>query len=386
VRLSSLFTIAALFFWAPSSHATSPPNLDEALRAQQAQAHQYPHDPEILNDLGNLLVLAGSLSEAEDTYIRSLEISPDNTTTRYNLGLVLMEQGHAKKATKEFHQVLELEPYHAWSLYQLGTLSASAGRRSKAVEYYTRALSLNPELASPAVNPHIIENRYLTEAQLRLYLAKAEAAQAPRLYQNPGQVAELLIPTSESETTTTPFVELITDPEALPEDQRVIQPVEPRGPVDQSGVGNDGTQNLQRYPAARWEPAESPSLDEGEMESEDLRPQTEWDDSSGADRVLTEQDLVPTTVGQGVGSIDSTRSSSSTPPPARSGGTVSYPRATTPRSGSASGTAPPQPQTVTPRPQPTPRSQSFVPTIGSTGRLDLELLVEDGLPAVASGP
>ena len=136
-----------------ASPATSPPHLYEALEAQRAQASQNPNDPEILNDLGNLLVLAGSIAEAEEVYLQSLEISPDNTATRYNLALVLMEQGHRSQATKELNRVLAIQPQHAWSLYQLGTLSALAGRRNKAVGYYTKALALDPDLASPVVNP-----------------------------------------------------------------------------------------------------------------------------------------------------------------------------------------------------------------------------------------
>ena len=372
VRLSSFVAVAVLLFFTPSSQATSPPNLPEALRAQQAQALQHPNDPEILNDLGNLLILAGSLDEAEETYRRSLEISPDNTTTRYNLALVLMEQGLNKQATKELYQLLELDPYHAWSLYQLGTLSASAGRRSKAVDFYTRALTLRPELASPAINPHVIENRYLTESQLRLYLANAEAAQAPRLYQRPGHVAELLIPTAESDPATTPLEEPGTDPESLPENQQMSRPNEPGGQVDQRGTGTEGTQIPEMRPTPRWQPAE-------DSPSEEAPTQTEQSDATDSPRVLSEEDLVPTTVGQGVGYGGSSGRSSSTRPTTQPGGTVSYPRTTTPRSGSPSSATAPQPQSA-------PGSDSFVPTVGSTGRLDLELLIEDSSPALAAGP
>jgi tetratricopeptide (TPR) repeat protein len=365
-----LVTVAALLLLGWSSQAASPPNLYEALVAQQEQADLHPNDPEILNDLGNLLVLAGSLSEAEEAYHRSLELSPDNTTTRYNLGLVLMEQGRTKSATKELQYVLELDPNHAWALYQLGTISASAGRRDKAVDYYARALALNPDLASPAFNPHIIENRYLTESQLRLYLAQAEAAQAPRLYQRPNQVAQLLIPTAASSSTAD------TGTAQVNEGQTPSWSEEQGGQADPAVGDSETAQPLELQQSPYWEPAE---------ETGDDREQAMENEPRESPRVITEEDLVPTSVGQGVGYVDSTRQPTSQPSIPRSGGTVTYPR-TAPRSGTPQGQPRTQPQTVSPSPQPTPRSQSFVPAIGSTGRLDLELLFEDSRNAVAPGP
>ena len=366
MRRSSLVTVVALLFLGPISQAASPPNLYEALVAQQTLAAQHPNDPEILNDLGNLLVLAGSLSEAQGVYERSLEIKPDNSTTRYNLALVLMEQGRGKQAMKQLHQVLEIEPTHAWALYQLGTINEAAGHRSKAVTFYTRALALDPGLASPAVNPHIIENRHLTESQLRLYLAQAEAAQAPRLYQRPNQVAQLLIPTAES-----------TTPTAAEADTS-----------DQAAPGSDepaAAEPLELQPTSIWEPAESTADDQEEPPADQRYPMGSQDESPESSRVITEEDLVPTTVGQGVGYVGSSRPTSPPPSSLPQERSVTYPR-TTPRSGTPSGPAPAQPQRVAPAPQPTPRSQPFVPTIGSTGRLDLELLFEDDTPAVAPGP
>ena len=369
MRLSSLVTVVVLLVWTPGSQATAPPNLLEALTAQQVQASQHPNDPEILNDLGNLLVLAGTLDAAEEAYRGSLEINPDNTTTRYNLALVLIEQGRTKQATNELHQVLELDPYHAWSYYQLGTLSASAGRRSQAVDFYTRALALRPALASPAINPHIIENRYLTESQLRLYLAKSEATQAPRLYERPGNVAELLLPTSEPDPTTPPLEEQATDPESILEDLSESGPNEPAGQIHYDSAGSEGTQLREMRPAPTWEPEEASPSEHEDVAAEDIDPQTGHGDVTDSPRVLSEEDLVPTTVGRGVGYAGSTDQPSSTRSRARPGGTVSYPRTTTP----------PQPQT-------TPGSDSFVPSVGSTGRLDLELLIENSTPALAPGP
>lgn len=354
MRTTTLVTTSIAVLWVSLVVAAPPPNLQDALRAQQTQANLHPGDSRILNDLGNLLVLAGALDEAEDAYRRSLEIEPENTTTRYNLGLVLMEQGHGKQAKKEFDQVLHYNPSHAWSLYQLGTINASAGRRRQAVDYYTRSLILDPALASPAVNPHILENHFLTEAQLRSYLAQPEAAQAPRLYERPGEVADLLVS------------------QPLPEATRETPP-EPQAEGSERPPTSTPEAATEIPPARAQEPPIEPSS---------RRPkQPEEGDSA---RVITEQDLAPTAAGQGVGHVGTPGEPASTRATSRPGS--AYTRPTTPRSGTVARPTPPQQQTVTPQPQSPPGSQSFVPTLGSTGRLELELLDEEPSAAIAPGP
>ena len=371
MRLSSLVTVAIMVCWGAGVPAASPPNLHEALRAQQAEANLHPNDPEIMNDLGNLLVLAGSLDQAEEAYRRSLEIDPDNVTTRYNLALVLMEQGRDKLATKELQHVLDLDPAHAWACYQLGTISASLGRRSKAVAYYTRALTLNPELASPAVNPHILENHYVTESQLRRYLANLEAAQAPRLYQRPEQVTELLIPPVETEVQPAPTA----DPDAEPEGRTLTLQEKPSRRVGESAVPYPVPPPADAQPTSGDEPVDEGSIAAPET---DAQVQATQADDAGSDRGLTEEDLAPTNVGQGVGYAPSSGTAPSSRPSTRSRGTVvSPPGTTTPRSG--------YPSSPT-QPQPSPQTRSFVPSVGSTGRLELELFDEDGSPVVAPGP
>lgn len=174
--------------------AAAPSQLPEALEAQRVHAESNPRDPEVLNDLANLLVLSGELEEAEGVYGRALELEPERASTRYNLALLLQESGRDRDALAEYQRVLQSDPQHAWANYQLGTLYAATGRRSRAVRHYARALALKPDLILPAVNPHIVENRFATEALLRARKSESPAAFAPRLYQQPSRVAELLVP------------------------------------------------------------------------------------------------------------------------------------------------------------------------------------------------
>lgn len=179
--------------------AAPPENLQDALQAQRSLVAQDPTNADLLNDLGNLLALARDLDGAEDAYRRALQIDPSSTTSLYNLALVLQEQGETKLARQTLHSVLQIDPDHAWGHYQLGTLYDAKNNRAKALHHYERAFSLDRSLVDPQVNPHIVENRLVTEALLALYVAESPSTQAPRLYREPGNVADLLLP-AEAQT------------------------------------------------------------------------------------------------------------------------------------------------------------------------------------------
>jgi len=195
VRQLTLWTAIFCLVAALAVRASSPPNLEPALAAQRALAVERPNDAAVLNDLGNLLRLAGRLDEAEQTYRRSIELAADQTVAHFNLAVLLQQKGEWSPALKELRTVLRLDPNHAWAHYQVGMIEDSQGNDSRAVEAYARAFTLDPQLAFPEVNPHIIENRLLTAALIRSYQrGHGSSIQAPNAYADPGRIAALLVP------------------------------------------------------------------------------------------------------------------------------------------------------------------------------------------------
>lgn len=171
-----------------------PPNLSKAVEAQKALAQQTPGDDAVLNDLGNLLRMAGRLAEAEDAYRQALTIAPQKVPPRYNLGLLLQQQGKPEQALDEFRQVVKTEPAFAWAHYQIGALLEAKGNKSGALTAYAKAFSLNPDLAFPEVNPQVIDNGLLTAALLRSYREMSAQPQAPNTYEDPEHITSLLAP------------------------------------------------------------------------------------------------------------------------------------------------------------------------------------------------
>ncbi len=186
-----LGAVALLAFDAP---AAAPPNLDRALAAQTDLAAQHPNDPKVLNDLGNLQMLAGQVDAAESSYRRALEIAPDLTSARYNLALLLEQRKSYREARGELTKVLEAEPDNAWAHYQLGAVYDAQGSESKAVNQYAAAFRLDPDLAFPEVNPHVIDNRYVTKAMLQAYHGLPLAGRAPKSYEDPSHIVAMMLP------------------------------------------------------------------------------------------------------------------------------------------------------------------------------------------------
>lgn len=194
ILVGSLAVLAAIAAVA----AAVPPNLSKAIESQQRLAAERPNDAAVYNDLGNLLLLVPRPEEAEAAYRKALELDPNKASAHYNLGLLLQQRGEEREAMKHYEQTVKLEPRHAWAHYQMGTLHERGGQESRAVDDYAQAFALDPQLAFPEVNPHIVENKLVTEAMLRAYKGDYAPPQAPKVYEDPARIAKLLVTTPEA--------------------------------------------------------------------------------------------------------------------------------------------------------------------------------------------
>lgn len=332
--------------------AGTPANLQEALQAQRGLVAEHPRDADLLNDLGNLLALAGDFAEAEEAYRQALDVDPDDVTSLYNLALVLREQGDRKQAQKVLRSILELDPRHAWSHYQLGTLYAEQKNRSKAVHHYAAAFSADRSLTSPKVNPHIVENRLATDALLTMYVDDSPSTQAPRIYEEPGAVADLLLPRGAAEQQTEPPVETAPGGETVPPSgrSRVSYPPSEEGPATGSSSDADSSD-----PAADQE--SNRRLDTSTLRARQAAPSTPRENS-----------------GQPLGSATSGTNPVDDPgfDQSPTGGVAGAP---------SSSLVAPSGSVATPSGDTVDSPGEFTPGLQSTGRLDLELL-----PAVETAP
>lgn len=194
-RTITALLVAALAGAGLAAAVERPPNLDDAIRAQERLAGARPNDAGVLNDLGNLLALAGLTERAEEAYRRALEILPDEATLHYNLGLLLRQTGHNKAALRALKRVVELDPSDAWGHYQLAVLLEERRSRSKAIHHFTQAFLLEPKLAELEVNPQLLDSRLVSHALTIAYVERVgKLENAPRQYEHPKRITRLLVP------------------------------------------------------------------------------------------------------------------------------------------------------------------------------------------------
>lgn len=192
ILVSSLTALTAVV--AIATLAAAPPNLAKTLEAQRRLAAQRPQDAAVLNDLGNLLMLVPQPAEAEAAYRKAIELDPNKASALFNLGLLLQQRGELREAYDLYGRAVKADPNHAWAHYQTGTIQEARGQTAKAVDSYARAFALDPQLAFPEVNPHIVDNKLVTQAMLRAYRSDYAAPQAPKMYDDASRIASLLVP------------------------------------------------------------------------------------------------------------------------------------------------------------------------------------------------
>jgi hypothetical protein len=193
ILVSSLAILVAVAAIAAKAAVPSS-NLTKTLEAQRRLATERPQDPSVYNDLGNLLVLASKPEEAEAAYRKAIELDPNKASALFNLGLLLQQRGELREASKLYASAVKAEPGHAWAHYQLGTIQEAWGQESKAIGSYAQAFALDPQLAFPEVNPHVIENKLVTQAMMRAYKNDFVVPQVPKVYDDPARIAAMLVP------------------------------------------------------------------------------------------------------------------------------------------------------------------------------------------------
>lgn len=225
-------------------------DLPKALATQQEIVASDPANAAAQVDLGNLLLLDGKTAEAEAAYRQALAVDSASVNAHFNLGLLLQQRGENLDASREFKRVIELDPNHAWANYQLGVVREGWGMDGAAVRSYARAFALNPRLAFSDVNPHIVENKLVTQAMIRAYGKESAPLQPSVAYEEPSRIAAILVGRPASERTRVAATPGATAP--VPESPAAAEPADATaaagqaagartlGSSDLAGVGESG--------------------------------------------------------------------------------------------------------------------------------------------------
>jgi len=116
-----------------------------------------PNQPRLHEDLGTQYRLAGKLPEAEQAYLKEIEIDPDNVTARYRLGVIAIEKGDAARGKELIEGALRARPKLQHSDYNLGRAEMLLGNDAVATKHFERAVSADVAAAS---DPDVVEQSW----------------------------------------------------------------------------------------------------------------------------------------------------------------------------------------------------------------------------------
>ncbi|MGF1549170.1 MAG: tetratricopeptide repeat protein [Sphingomonadaceae bacterium] len=104
-----------------------------------------PEDPQIANNLANLLGATGEPEAALERYRDILRRSPAFAEARYNMALLLEKMGRHEEALRELDKLVAEAPAQAKAHSARGGLLYRLGRLDEAAYAYDRALAIAPE-------------------------------------------------------------------------------------------------------------------------------------------------------------------------------------------------------------------------------------------------
>lgn len=102
------------------------------------------------NNLGNLLMSAGDLTEAQKAYETTLQIDPSFAVGTYNLGMTLKAQGNLAEAIAAYRQAIQLNPHYAEAYQNLGVALLKIGNVVESLEAFRQAITLHHQLNNSA--------------------------------------------------------------------------------------------------------------------------------------------------------------------------------------------------------------------------------------------
>jgi tetratricopeptide (TPR) repeat protein len=111
----------------------------DAIAEYEAAIKLAPNEPRLHEELGTQYRLAGKMEEAEQAYLKELEIDPENVTAQYKLGVIAIEKGDPARGKSLIEIALRVRPDLQHSEYNLGRAEMLLGNDAVAAQHFERA-------------------------------------------------------------------------------------------------------------------------------------------------------------------------------------------------------------------------------------------------------
>ena len=119
-------------------------HFDEAKASYIKALELKPEDPDVLHNLGTLYAKTENLDEAKRVLKIAIRIDPSNADSHNHLGGVYMQEGNAEKAAKLCKKSATLNPNNPDSLNNLAVALQNLGKIEEALATYKESLEIDP--------------------------------------------------------------------------------------------------------------------------------------------------------------------------------------------------------------------------------------------------
>jgi len=151
----------------------------DAVTEYQAAIKLAPTQPGLHEELGSEYRNLGKVQEAEDAFLRELEIDPGNVLARYKLGVITVEKGDGAKGKQLIEEALRQKANLLHADYNLGRAEMLLGNNAAAAQLLERATS------APGSDPDVVEQAWYQLGIVYRRLRRMDDAQkAMATYQN----------------------------------------------------------------------------------------------------------------------------------------------------------------------------------------------------------
>jgi tetratricopeptide (TPR) repeat protein len=126
----------------------------DAIAEYEAAIKLAPNEPRLHEELGTEYRLAGKMQEAEQAYLKELEIDPENITAQYKLGVIAIEMGNPARGKSLIESALRVKPDLRHSEYNLGRAEMLLGNDDAAARHLERATT------AAGSDPEVVEQSW----------------------------------------------------------------------------------------------------------------------------------------------------------------------------------------------------------------------------------
>lgn len=116
--------------------------------------------PGVLNDKGMVYLNMGLLNEAENYFLKAIEIDTNYAIAHNNLAVIYLKRGFYKDAIKELRIAIELKPDYAEAYNNLGVAYFNCKKYKEAKWSFEKALSIKPDYTEPKNNLKILSENF----------------------------------------------------------------------------------------------------------------------------------------------------------------------------------------------------------------------------------